>query len=121
MAGTRMGCDLEQDAARARVAYHEAGHAVAALIQRLDIGSVSVQASDDDLGFAIIDDPRRSWQRGDGRLQPLIKAFCSRLYAGWAAEIIQYGHATSGYELDFEKARDAMPHLSARGSRSVGD
>ena len=74
-----------------RVAHHEAGHAVAAVVLQLPYGSVTIVPGQDDLGYVMLPDPLAGWERGDGKKRPLAEAYVVATYAGLAAEHVIYG------------------------------
>jgi ATP-dependent Zn protease len=106
-----------------RIAIHEAGHAVIGRLFDLPCGTVSIKPSDDgeSLGHAIIDDPIRSWQRGDGSRRALVEASCVAIYAGAEAERVILNCEPSGDQGDCSTATSLISIMGVRGASFVGD
>ncbi len=121
MAKIRINTDqIEQ---QRRLAFHEAGHAVLGRVLGLPCGGATIIAAEEhELGHAVIDDPIRTWGRGDGPRRPLIEASCVCLYAGAEAErallnVIDEFHDGP----DCSKATSLISIIGVRGARFVGD
>jgi hypothetical protein len=71
-----------------RLAFHEAGHAVVAVLCHLGLGQVTIVEDDDCSGHASVTDPLRSWKRGDGPRQVVAESYVMSSYAGYAAEAV---------------------------------
>jgi ATP-dependent Zn protease len=108
---------------RFATAIHEAGHAVIGRVLGLPCGAVTIEPSDDDqeLGHAVVGDPGRVWQRGDGPRRPLIEKSCVCLYAGREAERIIAGSAEVGDGPDCTKATSLICIIGVRGATFVSD
>lgn len=105
-----------------QTAIHEAGHAVVGRALGVTCGDVSIDAEGDDhLGHSVMDDPRFSWERGDGAKRPIADAFCIALYAGAEAERIILGTADVGEGVDCERATACMAWAGVRGASFVDD
>jgi ATP-dependent Zn protease len=104
-------------------AIHEAGHAVIARVLGLSSGSVTIKPSDDgeELGHAVVGDPVRDWQRGEGPRRPLMEDHVVTLYAGGEAEREILASAVVGDGPDFNKARSCICQFGVRGATFVGD
>jgi len=60
---------------RRATAYHEAGHAVIARLLGLPCGkATTVGDNEEELGHAVVGDPIRTWEHGDGLRRPLVEA-----------------------------------------------
>ncbi len=102
--------------------YHEAGHAVIAPVLGLPCGKVTVVGADEDeLGHAVVGDPIRTWERGDGPRRPLVEASCISLYAGAEAERVILGQRGDGDGFDSDKATSLIKIIGVRGASYVGD
>ena len=111
---------VDQD--RTATAYHEAGHAVIARVLGLPCGRVTIVGADEDeLGHAVVGDPIRTWERGDGPRRPLVEASCISLYAGVEAERVILGQQDSGDDFDSDKATSLIKIIGVRGASYVGD
>lgn len=64
--------------------------------------------TENDFGYAVIDDPRFSWERGDGPRRLAADAFCVALYAGAEAERIILGSVEVGDGVDCDRATQCM-------------
>lgn len=109
---------------RLHTAIHEAGHAVIGRVLSLPCGEVTIIGEDErELGHAIVDDPIRTWERGDGSRRALVEASCISLYAGAEAERVLLGNAGDHVDdgPDFGKARSLIMILGVRGAHYVGD
>ena len=103
-------------------AVHEAGHAVIARVLGLPCGKVTIIGDDErELGHAIVADPIRSWERGDGPRRPLIEKSCIALYSGAQAAHIILGDKDQDDELDCYKATSLLKLVGVRHARFVGD
>ena len=105
-------------------ACHEAGHAVIGRVIGLPCGKVTIVGDDEhELGHAIVADPIRTWERGDGPRKPLVEASCISLYAGAEAERVILGEVGDpvGDGYDNEKATSLIMIIGVRGARYVGD
>jgi hypothetical protein len=76
---------------------------------------------DDHLGYSVMDDPRFSWQRGDGAKRPIVEAFCIALYAGAEAEKFILGSVDIGDGVDCDRAMNCLAWLGLPGASYVGD
>ena len=101
---------------------HEAGHAVIGRVLGLPCGAVTINPGDvNELGHAIVSDPIREWERGDGPRRPMMEASCVCLYAGGAAERIICGGADAHNSADQSKVRSLIEMLGVRAASFVGD
>lgn len=108
---------------RDRAAYHEAGHAVIGRVLGLDCGEATIKpnatgTSDESYGYALIVDPVRCWQRGDGPRRKLADAFCMALYAGAEVEkvFVGYDEPIIGDGPDQNCATDCLRHDGGAGA-----
>ncbi|MDG4898301.1 hypothetical protein P9272_32730 [Mesorhizobium sp. WSM4976] len=76
---------------------------------------------DDHLGYSVMDDPRFSWQRGDGPKRPIVEAFCMALFAGAEAEKFFLGSVDIGDGVDCDRATNCLAWLGLPGASYVGD
>ena len=106
-----------------QTAVHEAGHAVIGRALGVTCHDVSIvpDRPSEDLGYSVMDDPRFSWERGDGPKRPLAEAFCIALYAGAEAERLILGTSDVGDGVDCERATDCLTWAGVRGATFVGD
>ena len=88
--------------ARKATAWHEAGHAVIGRKLNLACGEATIVADEDSLGGAIVGNPLKTWEKGDGPRRALVDAFCIALFAGAAAErlVVQEPHCGDGMDGD---------------------
>ena len=109
---------------RRATACHEAGHAVIGRMVGLPCGKVTIVGDDQhELGHAIVVDPIRTWERGDGPRRPLVEASCISLYSGAEAERVILGVAgdAAGDGPDCSKATSLIMIIGVRGASYVGD
>ena len=103
-------------------AHHEAGHAVIARVLGLSCGGASIISEEGhSRGHSVIDDPRFSWQRGDGPKRQAADAFCVALYAGYESEFACIDDFENGDHVDRERATGCLAWAGVRGARFVGD
>jgi ATP-dependent Zn protease len=103
-------------------AIHEAGHAVIARILGLACGEVTIRTDgDDELGYTVVRNPLKTWQRGDGQRRPLAEAHCMSLYAGAEAERVILGTSDVGDSADRSKAASCLSEIGVPGARYVSD
>ena len=96
-------------------AIHEAGHAVIARILGLACGEVTIRTDgDDELGYTVVRNPLKTWQRGDGQRRPLAEAHCMSLYAGAEAERVILGTSDVGDSADRSKGHPTCYKLAFR-------
>ena len=108
----------------ADTAAHEAGHAVIARVLGLNAGKVTIvpDQTEETLGFSEVDDPRFSWQEGDGSKSKAANLFALHLYAGAEAERLICRTADAGDGVDRERATACLAWAGAvRGATFVGD
>ncbi len=102
-------------------ALHEAGHAVVARELGLVCGDVSIEPSEDELGYAVVVDPVRNWERGDGPRRPLMERHVMSLFAGGEAEILIANTNVTGDGPDCTKATNCIAAVGVRGAEYVMD
>src|SRR5258706_5416970 len=92
---------------RRRIAVHEAGHAVAAVLVGRDVRVASILRRSSTLGLVAHDDAEERHLRTPSELHDLIVV----ALAGRAAEIQEYGEASTGIASDLAAATGIAPQL----------
>jgi ATP-dependent Zn protease len=95
-------------------AVHEAGHAVIGRALGLACGPATIIRDGNELGHAIVEDPLRTWQRGDGPRRRLLESHCITLYAGAEAEREILGTELVGDGADRDKAEMCIYQSNVR-------
>lgn len=109
------------DQGRMATAFHEAGHAVIGRKLGLACGEATIIADDESLGGAIVGNPLRTWERGDGSRRALVDAFCITLFAGAEAERLFSQETHCGDEEDRERITGILKEVGISGASYVGD
>ena len=125
-----MGQNTHQDDGRRiprleRIAYHEAGHAVLAVLRGRSFGDVSIEPSGGVAGrvdgFALTEDEQNEIARTRRRLERHVRSEIMIYYAGHLAESIRIGKVTlRGAEADLAQAEQMAKRLYAdEGTRGA--
>lgn len=103
-------------------AIYQAGRAVIRRILGQPCGLVTILGANND-GFdeGMVDEPIRSWKRGDGSRRTLVEASCVSLYAGGEAELLITGKQIVPNGLDCSKASSLIMLVGVRGAELIGD
>jgi ATP-dependent Zn protease len=72
------------------LAYHEAGHLVAGVVQNLNYDTTTIVREGDLLGFTTVENPHPHWRRGDGPRKKPIEQYLVVLFAGRAGEELAF-------------------------------
>ena len=108
---------------RQATAFHEAGHAVIGRKMKLACGEATIipDANDGSLGGAIIANPLRDWERGEGPRRALADAFCIALFAGAEAERLLSPAIHCGDDEDRRRVTGVLSDIGVSGASYVGD
>jgi cell division protease FtsH len=105
------------------IAVHEAAHAVIARILGITCGEVTIVSEEGySVGHSVMNDPRFSWERGDGSKAKAADNFAVALFAGAEAERLMFNSQTEGDSVDRERATDCLSWAGAvKNARFAGD
>ena len=101
---------------------YQAGRTVIGRIVGQPSGPVTIAPDfNDGLGYAMVDDPLRTWKRGDGSRRTIVEASCVVLYAGGEAERLITGKQEVPDGADCTKATALIKLVGVKGAQLVGD
>lgn len=101
-----------------RLAFHEAGHAVANVLMEMPFSFVTVEGPQPCVNAV---SPILGWERGDGSKRELVRKYAVCCYAGAAAEEHFIGCCAERYT-DFDNASYWLSQYTRpRGAQVVGD
>ena len=103
------------------IAFHEAGHVIAAYFGGLAFYSVTIEKNATELGSAEIENPFHSWQRGNGPRRDALRKHLVGLLSGPAALSLHTGRVSEINGGDEEAAWHWLEHLPPPQCSFVGD
>lgn len=103
------------------MAYHEAGHIVAAFLNGVEFYSVTVEPSGEELGYAEIRNPFHAWKRGNGTRRAALEKHLIGIFSGPAAESLFTGKKSNADSEDEDAARYWLEQSPPPSCAYIGD